>query len=57
MFLNTVLIESVLQHFVVIDVLVVMLSSPLNLSNSKSAWVDGIHDLAIDSTSSALLNL
>jgi len=55
-FLNVVLIESILQHFVVIDVFVIMLSSPSNLGNSKSAWVDGIHDLSINRTSSALLN-
>lgn len=55
--LDSVLVEGVLEDLVVLDVLVVELSSPLHLREIERAWVDGIHDLAVHGSRGALLDL
>lgn len=57
MFLDSVLVECILEYFVILNEFVVELGSPLNLGKVESTWIDGIHNLAIDCSSGALLNL
>ena len=55
--LDSVLVESLLQHLVVLNELVLMLGSPLYFAECESTWVQRIKNGAIDSTCGALLNL
>ena len=55
--LHIVLGKRLLQHFVVLDELVVVLGSPFNLGHGNRARVDGVDDLTVNGTGSALLNL
>ena len=54
--LDTILVEGGLEHFVVLDVLVLAFGAPLNTGEGERARVEGVHDCAVDGTSGALLN-
>ena len=57
MFLDSVLVECVLEHFVIFNEFVVELGGPLHLREVERSWIYGIHHLAIDCSRGALLNL
>ena len=46
--------ESPVEHFVVLDELVVKLRTPLDLSEAEGSWVDGVNNLAVDSARGTL---
>jgi hypothetical protein len=54
---DSILCEGILKNFVVFNELIVELGSPLDLGEPESAWVDGIHNLAVDGTCGALFDL
>jgi hypothetical protein len=54
--LNSVLAESVVQDFVVLHEFVIKLRLPLHGAHVEGAWVNLIDDLAVNSSSSALLD-
>lgn len=55
MLLNAVLLECLLQHLVVLNKFVLMLSSPFDFGDSEATWVNGVDDLTINGASSGLL--
>lgn len=57
MFFDIIFEESILEHFVVLDELVIKLGSPLHLGQTEGTWVDGIHHLAVDCACCTLLYL
>jgi len=57
MLLDSILVERILEHFVVVHKFIIVLSGPLDLVEVKALWVDRVHDLAIYSGSGTLLDL
>lgn len=55
--LDSILIETLLQNLVVVNILMFCLSCPLDSTEGESAWVQAIHDATVHCSSSALLNL
>ena len=53
---DSILIESTLENFVVFNILVVKLSSPLYFIQIEGSRVDRVHDLAVNGSGGALLN-
>lgn len=54
---DVVLLEGVLKNLVVICKLIVMLSIPVHFAHLNCARVNGVNDLAVDRSCSALLDL
>lgn len=54
--LDTVFLKSCLEHFIVLNPLVVKFCIPLHFFYVKCTWVNFVNDLAVNSCSSALLN-
>ena len=57
MALNAILVESLLQHFVILDKFVLMLSIPFHFAEVKSSGVQAIKHGAIHRTCCTLFNL
>jgi hypothetical protein len=57
MFLDTVLIKCILKNFVVLNELVVELCHPFHLCQIEGSWINRVHNLAVDGSCCALLNL
>jgi len=55
--LDSILLESLLKHFVVIGELIIVLGIPLDLIKVEGAREDRIHNLAVNGASSTLLDL
>ena len=55
--LDSILVERILEHFVVVHKFIIVLSGPLDLVEVKALWVDRVHDLAVYSGSGTLLDL
>lgn len=55
--LDSILVERILEHFVVVHKFIIVLSGPLDLVEVEALWVDRVHDLAIYSGSGTLLDL
>ena len=55
--LDSVLLESCLQHFIVVDEFVFVLGATLYASVGERSRVEAIHDSAIDSARRALFDL
>jgi len=55
--LDIILLEGLLEDLVVLNIFVVVISSPLDLCHGYSAREAGVNDLTIKSTGSALLDL
>lgn len=48
MLFYSVFIKSILQNFIVLNILIIEFGSPLYFDDTESAWINGIHNLAID---------
>lgn len=57
MLFNSILVEGILEHLVIINEFVVEFSSPLDFGDTEGSWIYGIHDLAVYRPSGALLYL
>lgn len=57
MLFDSVLVEGILKHFVVINKFVVMLGRPFDLLEVEGLGIDRVHNLAVNSGSCALLDL
>ena len=55
--LDSILVKGLLKHLVVLDVLVLVLSVPLDTREWESARIERVHHCTVDCTCSALLNL
>jgi hypothetical protein len=55
--LDAVLVEGVLEEFVVIDKFVFVFGVPLDLTDGEGAGVEAVHDGAVDGSGGALFNL
>ena len=57
MSLDSIFVKSILKNLIVLDEFIVKLGAPLDLTEVESSRENSIHDLAINSSSGALLNL
>lgn len=55
--LHTIFLEGLLEHFVVLCKLIVVLSTPLDLTKVEGSWEDCVHYLAVHGASGTLLDL
>jgi len=55
--LDSILVERILEHFVVVHKFIIVLSGPLDLVEVEALWIDRVHDLAVYSGSGTLLDL
>lgn len=55
--LDSILVECALQHFVVLDELVLVLGLPLHFGVGEGVGKEGVHDPAVDGGCGALLDL
>jgi len=55
--LDSILVERILEHFVVVHKFIIVLGGPLDLVEVEALWIDRVHNLAIYSGSGTLLDL